>query len=104
MKQTYTTAIDIKGLQKAVTMLAIASGLAGWAVLARPEAPVAAVTQTSAAPMVQVVAPSVGSSAPLAQPSAAPSAPGLPVVTAPAPSLRVVAPAAAPVAATRSSR
>ncbi|MEI7769950.1 MAG: hypothetical protein WCI67_08185, partial [Chloroflexales bacterium] len=66
MKQTYTAAIDIKGLQQAVTMLAIASGLAGWAVLARPEAPAAALTQTTAAPTVQVVAPPVVSSAPLA--------------------------------------
>jgi hypothetical protein len=106
MKQTHTTAIDIKGLQQAVTMLAIASGLAGWAVLARPAAPapVAAVTQNSAAPLVQVAAPPVASSAPAAMSSAAAPAPSLPVAPVAAPSLRVVAPVQAPVTATRSSR
>ena len=117
MNQTYTVGVDIKGLQHAVTMLAVAAGLAGWAVIARPDAAVATSSLTTTAPIVQTIAPPVESSAPVTLSSPASSAPSLqvvvaptaaslPVVTAPAPasSIRVVTPAQVPVAATRSSR
>lgn len=95
MKQTASGKIDTQGLQKAITTLAVAAGLAGWAVLARPEVPVTATTAAAsiaqAAPAAQV--------APVAQ--AAPATQAAPMAQA-AP-LRVVT-APAPVTATRSSR
>lgn len=93
MKQTPIKHIDAKGLRQAVTTVAIAGALAGWAVLARPEAPVAVTTTTSiVAPAAQSAAPAVASAAqPAGGVTAAPST--LRVVTAPA-----------PVTTTRSSR
>ncbi len=118
MKHTYNGEIDIKGIQKMVTMLAIASGLAGWAVLARPEASAATVAITTSAPIVQTSAQAGGSSAASTLSSAAsstsavqvvtavPTVASLPVVAAPVPtaSIQVVAPVQVPVASTRSSR
>lgn len=80
LKATHTPNIDTAGLQKAVTALAIAAGLAGWAVLARPDTSVAIQAATQLAPS------------------------GLRVVTAPQAGLRVVTAAPAPVTSTRASR
>ncbi|NTU85346.1 MAG: hypothetical protein HGA45_39345, partial [Chloroflexales bacterium] len=48
MKHAHTKTIDTKGLRQVVTTVAIAGALAGWAVLARPDAPVAATTTSIA--------------------------------------------------------
>jgi hypothetical protein len=98
MKQPYTKAIDTQGLRHALTTLTIAGALAGWAVLARPEAPQAATVSTTTVAQV-AVAPV----APVAQVVAAPVA-AAPVAAA-APVLRVVTTTApAPVTTTRASR
>lgn len=90
MKQLPSKKIDTAGLRRALTTLALAAGLAGWAVLAR--AGDATGSATSAAPAAVAQAPV------LAAATAAPAA------QAPAPRLRAVSAAPAPVTSTRSSR
>lgn len=104
MKQATLTKIDTQGLQKAVTMLAVAGGLAGWAVLARPEQPMASTT-TAVAAGAQVTSSAPAAAAPvIAAPAAA--APVVLPNTAPASTsaLRVVTAPPAPVTITQSSR
>lgn len=91
MKQIPSKKIDTTGLRRAMTTLAVAAVLAGWAVLARPEGATASLT-----PAAQVA---------VAQAPALPAATTAqaPVVVAPAPRLRVVT-APVPITSTRSSR
>ncbi|NTV62811.1 MAG: hypothetical protein HGA65_04650 [Oscillochloris sp.] len=106
MKQTHTSAIDTKGLQQAVAMMAVAAGLAGWAVLARPDAATASVAPATSS----VSAPAAQSVAPAASAPAAHATSSLRVVTAPPaarqPAVAAQAPAAAqaPITTTSSSR
>ncbi len=85
MKPMPNKSIISRGLRQTVTTLAVAAALAGWAVLARPDAPT---TMALAAPVpaTQVVVAQV------------------PASQAPAPRLRVVTAAPPPVTTTRSSR
>lgn len=76
MKQIPGKKIDTAGLRRALTALAVAAGLAGWAALARPEGDTASLT-----PAAQVA-----------------------VAQAPARRLRAVTAAPAPITSTRSSR
>lgn len=87
MKPTHNTSIASRGLRQMVTTLAVAAALAGWAVLARPDAPTTT-TLAAPVPVTQVVVAQV----PATQ------------APAPAPSLRVVTAAPRPVTTTRSSR
>lgn len=102
MKPTSTKKIDSAGLQKAVTTLAVAAGLAGWAVLAGPHQSAATTTMTVAS-AAQVTASAPAAVAVAAAPAASVAA--APVAAAPASTaaLRVVT-APAPVTMTQSSR
>jgi hypothetical protein len=91
MKQIPSKKIDSAGLRRAVTTLAVAAGLAGWAVLARPEGATASVTPAAQVAVAQIpVLPAATTEVPTGQ--------------APAPRLRAVTAAPAPVTSTRSSR
>jgi hypothetical protein len=101
MKHTYTKTIDMAGLRQAVTAVAIAGAVAGWAVLARPEVPAVATTTTGITAPVAGAAPA-GGAAVVSSVPAAPS--GLRVVTVPPSGLRVVTAPPAPITTTSSSR
>lgn len=88
MKQIPAKKIDTTGLRRALTTLAVAAGLAGWAILARPGDVTASATPAAQVAVAQ--APVLAAQAPVAQ--------------APAPRLRAVTAAPAPVTSTRSSR
>jgi hypothetical protein len=89
MKQIPAKKIDTTGLRRALTTLAVAAGLAGWAALARPDGATASVTSVAVAQAPALVAATT-SQAPVAQ--------------APAPRLRAVTAAPVPITSTRSSR
>lgn len=92
MKQIPAKKIDTTGLRRALTTLAVAAGLAGWAVLARPEDATASVVPAAQVAIAQapVLAPGTTAQAPVAQ--------------APALRLRAVTAPVVPITSTRSSR
>lgn len=118
MKQAHTKAVDTQGLRQALTTLAIAGALAGWAVMARPDA--ASTSATTATTGVAVAASSadtgaatggavVASSADTGAAGAGTAATGAAAsadttVAGASSGLRVVTVAPAPVTTTRSSR
>ncbi|MEN9936997.1 MAG: hypothetical protein RLZZ387_3576 [Chloroflexota bacterium] len=91
MKQIPSKKIDTTGLRRALTTLAVAAGLAGWAALARPEDGTASIAPAAQVAVAQTPVLAAGTTA--QAPVALASAPRLRVVTAPA-----------PVTSTRSSR
>jgi hypothetical protein len=92
MKQLPRKKIDTTGLRRAITTLAVAVALAGWAVLARPGNTTVSITPAAQGAVAQapVLVATPTAQAPVAQP--------------PAPRLRAVTAAPAPITSTRSSR